>query len=231
MSIMKKSGAIVLFAGLAILVGCRASVDPDELPMGDPGAGTDPTAVLETTFATPSPTLPPVNEPRDDKTTLEFVVEGMSESVTVALKSGDLSTLGGPEFSLYMDEGRYKTAVTEEGRYRYAPGGEYLGDTYLEVGFIRNAQAEDSAPAYLNNNFADLKDTGDMGEIPFGDYYTAYYVYGYTDTSEDGTYLSYDAYFLQTDGGVVTVIISAGSEGAEGAAMRLNTLAKTLRIE
>ena len=239
---MSKTGSIILCAALLLfaLAGCKGTPEPTPTPsqdvtqVPDDIIDTPSPEVSETPdpeeSETPSPEVTPVPEnpaaaEREPTVEMEFLVEGLAETVTVNLETGEFEN--GPAISLYVDESRYAWTEMENGTWLAAPPAAEDedprdADCWLEVNFVPGKDADGLAPGLLDG-YDEIRSMSDEGTVAFADG-RARLVTG------EGALGRWQAWIIDLPEGAVTLVLRYTQEMAENAAVRLTAIADTLRI-
>lgn len=183
---------------------------PTPTPIPTPDAPVDPSLVVKK----PSYT----EEPKEKEITL--MINGEEETVTLTYVSGSFSGLGGPDFSLYVDQWRYQVNAMSGYCYLTLRTG-MSGDVYGELGFRENTTAEKLASTILS-------EYGVTTPAPKGHTLTlgtneALYVHGETIGNV------YDVYLIDVDGGCVTLVVCT-TPATQAHNTRLTACLETLEL-
>jgi len=208
---MKRLLAVVLCGVLAVsvLTGCKGPGEDVSEPTPTPTVTPVPTP---TPIPTPEvPVIPdavvtaPKADDENNTTSLDVEIHGEAETVTMTAVNGSFASQGGPNFTVLVDTSRYQ--VNDVGGYCYITLGTGMsGDVYAELGF-RAGQTADSIGVALLNEYGVMSSVSDLGSEELGNH-TVRHLRG--DTIQN----VFDAYLLDTDGGCITMVVSATVETA-----------------
>lgn len=228
---MKKKLAFLtaLALSLALAAGCTGnSGDPTQEPSGTPTA--EATQPPEETLSPDGPekTDPPATDApengvgsgdRTDESALTFEIEGETETVDVTLKRGSFDE---QDFSIYVDTAMY--SFSEAGpEYSITPKNSGSADDSLTISFEAGVKADDLV-SLVFEGLENRTSKDDLGTVELGKN-SARQV-----SASDGAY-SYNAYMIDTDSGVLSIVTRVSRESAEGHGVRLQAMAGTILPE
>jgi len=225
---MKKTKLTVLASSVlaaALLTGCSNSAnDKTDAPVKTRD-------VQVTDSASESTTMPIIDEiddveestaPDDGRAeTTDLTVEIEGEEVTMPATLEEGSFNGGPGFNIYMDNEAY-TLSTEDNKYKYSLAEP--GRAHLELQFIGDITSDEYLEQY-KESYSDVM-LEDKGETNLNDDIKAKMVTGLNEETDS----TWTTYIIDTNDGVLTLVVSTATEDAENNGVRLLALAETLEI-
>ena len=231
---MKKTKLIVLASSVlaaALLAGCSNSAKDNA---DSPARTRDVQATDTAAAATISPEIDETDDVEETSSPSENTGEGRPETadVTVEIEGQEVtmpvtleegSFTAGPWFNIYMDSKAY-TPSKENGIYKYSVGEDTPGHAYLELQFVSDVNSDEYSEIY-KENYSDAK-LEEKGETKLNDNISAKLFQG----SSEETGSVWTTYAIDTNNGVLTLVISTSAEDADGNGARLLALAETLEI-
>ena len=118
------------------------------------------------------------------------------EEQQVTLVAGSFALRGGPDFSLYLDRGRFQL-IENEGRCYFCPQNDG-GDLYLEIAYFNGVSAERLAPSVFQD-YGIIIQAGDVEDAELNGQ-PAKHVTAKTMENQ------YEAYVLDSGSGCVTLV-------------------------
>ncbi len=183
---------------------------PTPTPIPTPDAPIDPSLVVKK----------PSNTETPNEKEITLMINDEEETVTMSYVSGSFSGLGGPDFSLYVDQWRYQVNAMSGYCYLTLRTG-MSGDVYSELGFQKDTTAQKLSSTILT-------EYGVTTPAPKGETVTlganeALYIHGETIGNV------YDVYLIDVDGGCVTLVVCT-TPATQTHNTRLTACLETLEI-
>ena len=142
------------------------------------------------------------------------------EEQQAVLVAGSFALRGGPDFSLYLDRGRFQL-IENEGRCYFCPQGEG-GDLYLEIAYFNGVRAERLAPSVFQD-YGIIIQASDVEEVELNGHAAKHVT---ANTMEN----HYDAYVLDSDSGCVTLVFCGSDVVSETAQQALKASLQTFQL-
>ena len=222
---MKRSVLLVLALVLCLCVFTACKGPAEDVADSTPEVTVTPTPA-PTPVPTPDVPVTPnvvVTTPDEQEVIPEDVnveIYGEEEVVSMSSVGGNFASVGGPRFTLLVDQTRYQ--VNDVGGYCYITMNTGMsGDVYAEIGF-RSGMTADGLKGSILNEYGVMSTVSDLGREQLGKN-SVYHMRGETVQN------IFDVYLIDTNGGCVTLVTSTTAE-TEAHRARLTASLETLEL-